>query len=300
MLLSASVFAKKREKTIRVTLPTYDITVNGIKYDSANSEYPFLVYNNITYMPLTTDFAEFMGLSLCFQQYFYRHGNDYVFYVGGGERKSHVLGQYIKGNPNTAPYYEAVIPDYHIYIQKTGNEIDNENSPYPVFNYNGITYLPLTYDVMYNLLDWEYSFDRINGLVINSINAVRPHDNHLQLRVRFVNNATVYWYSRNCYVSFIHFLGGENTITYATSLGTKNYSLSELSDEITFLGAIVTDNSSIAMGGNYYSLTGDVFSINCVRSVADEKPKMYELKINLATGEIISLEEFTLAKEEAQ
>lgn len=299
-LVTFSALAQKSRETIRVTLPTFDVTVNGVKYDSVNSEYPFLVYNDITYMPMTTDFAEFMGLTLGFEQFFYRHYDDYVFYVGGGERKSEVLGQYIKGTPNTSPYYEAVIPDYHIYVQQAGNEIDNQNTLYPVFNYNGITYLPLTLDIMYYRLDWEYTFNHIDGLVINSTNAVRPHDNYNQLRVRYANYATNYYYTRNCYVSFKHFLGGDDTITYATSLGTKSYSLSELSDKITYLGAIVTENGSIAMGGNYYSLTGDVFRITCVRSVADEVPKMYELKINLSTGEIISLEEFQFAQEETK
>ena len=47
-------------KKVDVKTANFNIKINGVKIDNKYSKYPFIVYNNITYMPLTYDYCEFM------------------------------------------------------------------------------------------------------------------------------------------------------------------------------------------------------------------------------------------------
>ena len=47
---------------VTVTLPTFPVTMNGYEIPSLYNEYPLIVYNNITYFPMTWHYAAFLGL----------------------------------------------------------------------------------------------------------------------------------------------------------------------------------------------------------------------------------------------
>lgn len=51
LLLQSSVLAANTDTTVTVTLPTFAVTLNDTKIDSAHSEYPLIVYRDITYFP---------------------------------------------------------------------------------------------------------------------------------------------------------------------------------------------------------------------------------------------------------
>ena len=46
-------FTAQAAQAVDVALPAFDVTLNGIKADSVQSQYPFLVYKDITYVPMT-------------------------------------------------------------------------------------------------------------------------------------------------------------------------------------------------------------------------------------------------------
>ena len=48
--------------SIRVKLPTFTVTLCGQTIDPRNEEYPFLVYKDITYLPLTYFGCRLLGL----------------------------------------------------------------------------------------------------------------------------------------------------------------------------------------------------------------------------------------------
>lgn len=49
-------------QAVNVTLPAFTVTLNGIEADSVQSQYPFLVYKDITYVPMTYHDARLLGL----------------------------------------------------------------------------------------------------------------------------------------------------------------------------------------------------------------------------------------------
>ncbi len=200
LLPGSPSFAHEGNESVCASIPYFPVTVNGVQYNNRYSKYPFLVYNDITYLPLTYDMAAFTGLMITFDKggiwsWWYRqttyHFGEMILYVGYNEITSENLEQHIQeiANPDTR---EAVIPDYYTYISHDYlsyeeasllhpewratdyiREYDNE-SPYPILNVEGVTYIPLTWDVAHRLLDWEYSFSEESGLVIDTTRAVRP------------------------------------------------------------------------------------------------------------------------------
>lgn len=44
-------------------LPTFDVEINGIKIENNNRQFPLLVYDDITYVPMTYFDCRYLGLS---------------------------------------------------------------------------------------------------------------------------------------------------------------------------------------------------------------------------------------------
>ena len=53
LLLQSSVLAANTDTTVTVTLPTFAVALNDTKIDSAHSEYPLIVYRDITSVSYT-------------------------------------------------------------------------------------------------------------------------------------------------------------------------------------------------------------------------------------------------------
>lgn len=68
LLLQSSVLAANTDTTVTVTLPTFAVTLNDTKIDSAHSEYPLIVYRDITYFPMTYHASRFLHLKSSWYQ----------------------------------------------------------------------------------------------------------------------------------------------------------------------------------------------------------------------------------------
>lgn len=164
-----------------VTIPDFDITLNGEILDCENSEYPPIVYKDITYIPLSWNMNQFMGLVTEFRPYGYDVVRPDRFYVGNSATRSEILENDIAAVKNRhGKKYAAAVAEYQIYIGN-GIRVENSSDEYPLLNFRGVTYLPLTWEYAYDVFDWDYSFDKIKGLVINTADAVRPEWNYWQL-----------------------------------------------------------------------------------------------------------------------
>ncbi len=47
---------------VQATLPSFPVTLNGTVIDNSYRQYPLLVYNNITYFPMTHYDCRFLGV----------------------------------------------------------------------------------------------------------------------------------------------------------------------------------------------------------------------------------------------
>ena len=68
LLLQSSVLAANTDTTVTVTLTTFAVTLNATKIDSAHSEYPPIIYRDITYFPMTYHASRFLHLKSSWYQ----------------------------------------------------------------------------------------------------------------------------------------------------------------------------------------------------------------------------------------
>lgn len=135
----------KAAKKCQVIIPDYEIELFGGPIYYRDSLYPFISYKDITYFPMTYDYCRALGLSTYWN-------------VEDGLYIAHT------GSKGTLPIYEtannysklwAQFPSYNIYVN--GKAIDNLSLDYPLLNFRGVTYFPMTYDFSKEFF-WDLSF----------------------------------------------------------------------------------------------------------------------------------------------
>lgn len=152
ILLSTSAFAYNAN----VTLPTFDVRVNGVEIDNKNREYPLIVYKDITYFPMTFYDSRFLGLetkwndSTGLKIYKSENRHGYVDY-NSSTNKSRYIAE--------TPYFD---------IEVNGKTIDNTKEKYPLIVFRNVTYFPLTWRFAVDEFGWDYKFTQENGLEINN------------------------------------------------------------------------------------------------------------------------------------
>lgn len=281
-------FAAAESNTVTVEIPGFSVTVNGIEYNSNYSEFPFLLYNDITYLPMTYDFATFMGLNITFKRGVNNvyHKDEMILHIGNGERTAPELGQYLKKEKNKTSY-QAVIPDYHTYISFERKEYDND-SLYPMINFNGVTYLPMTWNVIHTLLDWEYSFDSDSGLVINSTGAVRPYGVNRKLFNRMATSTNEYVFGENWYLSYDINIYRSGKILWVTGEEEKEYDLTEqLRGKVDYLNRMYKDGVEVR-AETPPKINGNLFEIMCARKDFGEATVL--VTVDLTNGVVLSTE----------
>lgn len=156
-LLDKTVLASS--KGVKVSLPSFKVTLNGNEINNSYSKYPLIVYD-ITYFPMTYEGCRYLGLETKWDE------------INGLEiiktNISHPFEEY-KTSQRNLNSYTAAIPEFPIKIN--GRIVGNSNAQYPLLSFRNVTYFPLTWEYGVNEFGWSYSFDSKNGLVINSANA---------------------------------------------------------------------------------------------------------------------------------
>ncbi len=145
---------------VSANLPTFDVTLNGVKVENQNREYPLIVYKDITYFPMTYYDCRFLGLIT-------EWDNDTrTLYIN----KETITCAYRDQNLPWAngSIFDPIICDFNIIVN--GKVIDNSAEEYPLLTFRDITYFPLTWRFAYEEFEWDYSFTSESGLVINSDN----------------------------------------------------------------------------------------------------------------------------------
>lgn len=150
--------------TVRISVTDDPVRINGLLMDNAHAKYPFVTYKGITYLPLTWDNAVALGIQLVWSQetglWIYKM-NDYVQGSSiGGMRPP--LQQDLSAVRSLPASYNAVRSDYPITVQY--QLIENSNEEYPFLEFQDITYMPLTWQFVHDLLKLTIYWDVVNGL----------------------------------------------------------------------------------------------------------------------------------------
>ncbi len=148
------------EAAMRADVVTAKVTLNGQVIDNKNAKYPLLSYSNITYFPMTYHLSRFMGVETDWNG----TAKSLNIYAGGAQ------SAYV-AEPGKAPRgsVSVTLPSYKVYINSAlSNDVDDT---WPIFNYNGVTYFPLTFRYAYESFGWGYQWDAENGLRIDTTSA---------------------------------------------------------------------------------------------------------------------------------
>jgi hypothetical protein len=157
--LPASAYGAQPAETAAVSVPTYPVTINGIKRDFDKSQYPFIVYNDITYFPMTYNDCRILGLETQWK------GDADGLVIEKTDISAAYL-PYISPTANKRNYKAAIAA---FPIKFNGKDVDNSKQQYPFLSFRDITYFPITWDFANNV-GWYYYFSPKEGLTINSNN----------------------------------------------------------------------------------------------------------------------------------
>ena len=127
--LGFSVNAQANDN-VQITIPTFKVTLNGNVIDSVNSQYPLIIYNDITYFPMTYNDSRLLGIESSFTT---ESGLEIV----SGTIPSSVYQPYYSNTPNNSTY-NASIANFRICVN--GRIIDNSIEQYPILLFRDITY----------------------------------------------------------------------------------------------------------------------------------------------------------------
>lgn len=118
------------------------IKINGILIDNKTTNTPFLTYNNVTYIPLTKQYCQALGIDTCIE-------NQHLIIKSFPSTEK--IKQDLIYNNNTKTLNEAKIINYDVTINKTN--FKNSEIKYPLLEVNNNLYLPLSSQLI-NELNW--------------------------------------------------------------------------------------------------------------------------------------------------
>ncbi|MDF2837629.1 MAG: hypothetical protein K0Q63_3269, partial [Paenibacillus sp.] len=163
-LLSVSFLApageiKAAAASVKVTLPKFEVKLNGHAVENQYREYPLLVYRGITYFPMTWNDTRMLGLETTWSQA-----------AGLGIKQSQVTSSYApyKTSNRNKSTYSATIAASAITVN--GKAIHNAKESYPLLTFRDITYFPLTWRFAHDEFGWDYKWSTAGGLSITSHN----------------------------------------------------------------------------------------------------------------------------------
>ncbi len=149
IVLSLCFIPSTAEEEITVLIPDYDFILDTSSIYYYDSVYPILSYKDITYFPMTYDYMAALKISSSWVEgeglFIAAHPKDY--YMGNLP---------IYDTTQNTKYNKATLVTYPVYVN--GIRIDNEKEEYPLFNFRGITYFPLTYRFATEEFYWDIDF----------------------------------------------------------------------------------------------------------------------------------------------
>jgi len=152
----STVFAESTE--VDVTIPEFDVTVNGQIIDTEHSQYPIISYKSVTYFPMTSDYLNGIGLGLNFST---TEGLKINVKDEVGAFKQKFLGV----NNALGSSHKAQLAPFMIEVND--KYIDNNEQAYPVLLYKNITYFPMTWGFAVEEFGWTTSWSNETGFGIN-------------------------------------------------------------------------------------------------------------------------------------
>lgn len=143
---------------LRASVATGKVTINGHAIDNSTAQYPLLVYKDITYFPMTYYLCRNLGLTTHWD-----NGSRTLCITPNG-----ISAQYVADTGHTPKRGTVAVTraDYTVLVNT--EKVDSSRAKWPLLNYSGVTYFPLTWAFAVEKFGWDYHWDEENGLRIDS------------------------------------------------------------------------------------------------------------------------------------
>ena len=124
-------------QTVEVTTANFPVIINGNLVNNSMREYPFIVYKDITYFPMTYEDCSFLGVE---NNWSAESGNILAKTASSG-----VYCDYLSTELSLVDHskYATIVSTP---ITVLGESINNASQEFPILNYNNVLYFPLTWD----------------------------------------------------------------------------------------------------------------------------------------------------------
>ncbi len=289
---------------VNVVIPSFKVTLNGEVMDNEYNKYPLIVYKDITYFPMTYNGARFLGLKANWHEHARRDGSGVLFIGICDKNEKQSTLKLITTAKKNKRHYTATIANYGLLVNKLGQRdlINNTEEKYPILNFRGISYFPLTWKYAVDEFGWKYSFDHKNGLVIDCADPFRPviDDSNISFTMPMMPKAT-YVYSDNYYLVVPYYPYDKDTNLVYRKRGGKEkvYNLSDdlkagkYNIEYLNMEKDVSDGYDAGFKESTPVINGNILSLKCKGFKKEDDPNNPDLKevlikIDLDTGKIVS------------
>lgn len=177
LLLCVSVGGTaEASEALPVQIAADTVTIGGTCIDSLLSDYPLLIYKDLTYLPLTWSMSRFMGLTT---QWSEAEG----LQLGRSGQRSAYEGNI--GQLNRPGYtYTAEPISFPVCLNRQPLETGGD---YPWLIFRDVVYMPLSWDLVVHTFQWDMSWDATTGLQLGLSDFFDADDAEAQLSALFIH-----------------------------------------------------------------------------------------------------------------
>lgn len=213
-------------QNVNANLPGFNVRLNDEKVDYKKSQYPLLVYKDITYFPMTYDNTRFLGVETNWND------KDRKLVINNTGFTDWHYNNYNKNEEN-AKTYPVSVPTFKINVN--GKEIDNSKEQYPLLIFRDVTYFPMTWRFCVDEFGWEYKFSEKDGLVISSVNSKKEEAKKEEAKKEKPKEETWKDYSKTIFYNGYYYVvkekDGKHRLFKDSLIGDESTKLSDI--EIT-------------------------------------------------------------------
>lgn len=165
--LSTATFSVEPSQQVQITIPKYSVKLNGVVIDSEHTKYPLISYKGVTYLPMTWNFAQGMGLNIDWD-------SEKGLTISKGTNTNNAISQDLEGTNDLDAIYNAQIAEFNITVN--GKRINNQVEQYPLILFRNVTYFPLTWRFACDEFGWKLNWSNETGLSVSI-----SQDEHIEI-----------------------------------------------------------------------------------------------------------------------
>ena len=168
LVYTVNTMAWAANDMVQVTIPQFNITLNGTQMDSAYKKHPLLQYNDIVYIPIT-EYSKYLGISYTWNE------PSKSYYIQKTDTRNEKFVSEQQKTKNRRNYTAQVInTSVHILHFPQNITFENKSAAYPILKFRDALYFPLTWQYAHEVFGWDYQWAEQKGLSIDSRESIRP------------------------------------------------------------------------------------------------------------------------------